>query len=68
MKHEIEYTSTYNQELADSVIKNGLILRGTVAWDNRERLRQQNGAGMLSYGGINQSLASNGASSLYPPY
>ncbi len=59
----------YNKQLADSVIKNGkLIIRGSEDWNHREKLRQNHGACLLSYGGISASIASNGTSSLYPPY
>ena len=44
--------SKYNKELADSVLSNGLIIRGTDEWNQRELKRELNGASVLSYGVI----------------
>lgn len=43
--------------------KNGLIIRGTREWDDREAARMANGHKSRSYGSIEQSIATNGDSS-----
>ena len=59
--------SHYNQRIADSVIEGGLIIRGTNAWDDREKLRRAAGCKCLSFGTLHDSILTKGKSAQYDP-
>ena len=55
----------YNEVYVPSSVQEGrLIIRGTKEWDDREDARRQAGNTCLSYGGIMESIFSNGKTSL----
>ena len=46
---------------------NRILIRGTPEWDARETTRYENNCGLLSFGTIEDSLATNGKSAQYRP-
>ena len=40
-----------------------ILIRGTLAWDDREKQREIHGCALLSYGSIKESLLTKGKSS-----
>jgi hypothetical protein len=71
-RREIEMKTTekfdpwrhFDALIASSVVANGLIIRGTNAWDDRERARKAAGNTVMSYGSITDSDRTRGASAM----